>query len=417
VRCCRELLSSVNCTGMGRKKSTVLADKYFEEERIESAGSGTGFTTRFTCKCCHSEPFLGLNGTKKVAHLLGVPGAGVQRCQQSKIKISKDEFESMADSTKSAREWKLRGAGGSHPLLATPPGICVGQDLYWVSVCVCCVGSAPRSGASLSDVPSRTVQIGLGDSFQSAKRLKLDRDLSKALLYQGNCSHGMLTENMHWKSVIQQLAKDAGLGAYVPPNRYRISNELLDYHYAEVKGIVEKRFLVSEHLAAPDALVPRCLTASFDGWDNASKTHVLGVMAISRSGAVFHKAIDTTSVPLMGTEWTLLQIRQIVDDLGGPENVAAVVLDSPNVNVGALAAYEKEQPTVACLLCTCHVISLFFKDAFLKILCIKEKSDIVNQISKKFRAVKWMKEMLHHLQTTLPLKVRGIQVELIVRFS
>jgi hypothetical protein len=112
---------------MGRKKSTAIADKYFEEERIQSS-SISGFTIRYTCKCCHSEPFLGLNGTKKVAHLLGVPGSGVQKCQQSKVRISKDEFESLADSTKSAREWKLRGAGGSHPHLSGArgePGNCL----------------------------------------------------------------------------------------------------------------------------------------------------------------------------------------------------------------------------------------------------------------------------------------------------
>jgi hypothetical protein len=217
----------------------------------------------------------------------------------------------------------------------------------------------------------------------------------------------MLQENIHWHKVIQDLACDAGLGAYAPPNRYRISGELLDYRYNELKHSVDERFLISEHLAATDLMMPRCLTASFDGWDNASKTHVLGVMAISRSGAVFHKAIDTTGVPLMGTAWTLIQIRDIVNNLGGPAHVAGVVLDSPNVNVGALKAYETEEPTVSCLLCTCHVISLFMKDVFNKIAVIKAKSDIVNQISKKFRAVKWLKESLHKRQTTMPLKARA----------
>ena len=81
-------------------------------------------------------------------------------------------------------------------------------------------------------------QIDLADSLRLTKRQKLDRDLCKAVLYQGNCSHGMLTENRHWKAVIQGLANDAGLQGYVPPSRYKLSKELLDYHYAELRRLV-----------------------------------------------------------------------------------------------------------------------------------------------------------------------------------
>jgi len=103
---------------MGRVKSTAVADKYFEEEKIASADAKSGITIRYTCKCCHSEPFLGLTGTKKIAHLVGVPGCGIQKCAQSKIKIGMDEFRGLAKSTKCAREWLERGAGSDHPLLS-----------------------------------------------------------------------------------------------------------------------------------------------------------------------------------------------------------------------------------------------------------------------------------------------------------
>ena len=102
---------------MGRKKTTSVAEKYFEETKLASTTTASGFTVSSRCKCCHADPFLGLNGTKKVAHLLGISGAGVSACRQSRIKIPKDDFEALASSTKSAREWRERGAGGSHPLL------------------------------------------------------------------------------------------------------------------------------------------------------------------------------------------------------------------------------------------------------------------------------------------------------------
>ena len=170
----------------------------------------------------------------------------------------------------------------------------------------------------------RSIQVGLADSLLSTKRLKLDRDLSKAILYQGNCSHGILTENPHLKRTIRELAEDAGLGAYAPPNRYRVSNELLEYHYNQTKSTIEQRFLCAD----TDGMVPRVVTISFDGWDNASRTHVLGVMAISRVGPVFHKAIDTTGVALMGKEWTIEQIKSLVTEFGGPERVIGTLVQA-----------------------------------------------------------------------------------------
>ena len=103
---------------MGRRKTTAIADKFFEEKKVPSEDAASGLATQYTCLCCHAEPFLGLTGTKKVAHLLGMPGAGVVKCTQGKMKISKDDFEALAASTKGAREWKQRGAGGSHPYLS-----------------------------------------------------------------------------------------------------------------------------------------------------------------------------------------------------------------------------------------------------------------------------------------------------------
>ena len=103
---------------MGRRKTTGIADRFFEEKKVPSQDAASGFTTQSTCQCCHAEPFLGLTGSKKVAHLLGMSGAGVVKCTQAKMKLSKDDFEALAASTKAAREWKQRGAGGSHPYLS-----------------------------------------------------------------------------------------------------------------------------------------------------------------------------------------------------------------------------------------------------------------------------------------------------------
>jgi len=117
-------------------------------------------------------------------------------------------------------------------------------------------------------------------SLQIAAKMKLDRDLAKAVLYQGNVSLGIFEENRHMKRTISDLAEAAGLARYLPPKRYRLAGELLDHHYVVVKKSVELWML-----KAVGSETPIVLSVTLDGWDSASKTHVLGVMAVSRRGA------------------------------------------------------------------------------------------------------------------------------------
>ncbi len=149
---------------------------------------------------------------------------------------------------------------------------------------------------------------------------------------------------------------------------------------------------------------------TIDGWDNASRTHLLGVMAVTRRGGVHIDSVDTTGVDLMGKDWTLQQLKEQTEKLGGASKAVAAVLDSPSVNKAALKAFEQEQPTIAGLLCVCHGTSLFLKDVFDKLDFVKVTWSRVHEICKKFRAVKWLKEKLAHKQTSLPLKVRSCEL-------
>jgi len=227
----------------------------------------------------------------------------------------------------------------------------------------------------------------------------LDRDLSKALIYQGNVSLGFYEENRHMKRVLQNLAAEAGMSGYVPPKRHRMANELLDWHHTQLIPIVEKQLM-----NASASECPLYYSLTFDGWDNASRTHLLGVMAVSRRGGVHVDSVDTTGVDLLGKEWTVLQIKAQVAKLGGVERLVAVVLDTPSVNKAALTAYELENPTVAGLYCVCHCESLFLKDVFDKLEFATVTWKRVHAICKKFRAVKWLKEKLADKQTSMPLK-------------
>ena len=66
---------------------------------------------------------------------------------------------------------------------------------------------------------------------------------------------------------------------------------------------------------------------TIDGWDNASRTHLLGVMAVARRGGVHIDSVDTTGVDLMGKDWALQQLKEQTEKLGGASKVVAAVLD------------------------------------------------------------------------------------------
>ena len=132
-----------------------------------------------------------------------------------------------------------------------------------------------------------------------------------------------------------------------------------------------------------EAPVVQILT--LDGWDNASRTHLLGVMTVPRKGVAHVRTVDTTAVDFVESAWTEDTLVKQFELLGGAEKVAAIVLDSPNTNKSALKSFEKKHPTVTGLYCVCHVLSLFLKDAFLKIEAIASTWERVHKTCKKFR--------------------------------
>ena len=268
-------------------------------------------------------------------------------------------------------------------------------------------------GNSNTDTSSGSVtqprQSNIPATLQLEKRRRLDVRLAKAIYYQGNVSLGIFEENRHLRSVLTDLAAADGLGGYVPPSRYKMSNELLDDAYVGLKKQVD-----SLRHKSSSSEPSMHYTVTLDGWDNAASTHILGQVLISRRGPAYLGMVDTTGVDLMGKDWTKLQVADLVSAAGGPDKVAAVVLDSPNVNVGALREYESENPTVACLLCTCHVISLFLKDVFTKLPDIDNAWGKVHAVAKKFRAVKWLKERLQRKQESTTLKVMLLVLTLLL---
>ncbi len=78
---------------MGRKGKTDSVDMYFDKL---STTSGVKPVSVFKCKCCSAEPFSSSSRTRLVAHLVGIAGQGVTRCDQRLIQISPSELRAIA---------------------------------------------------------------------------------------------------------------------------------------------------------------------------------------------------------------------------------------------------------------------------------------------------------------------------------
>ena len=74
----------------------------------------------------------------------------------------------------------------------------------------CDAGYDVSTGAS--ELSTKKRQVGLEDAFAAEKRLKLDRDLSKGIFYQGNIAlTAFVDTNPHLSAAISNLAGNAGV--------------------------------------------------------------------------------------------------------------------------------------------------------------------------------------------------------------
>ena len=183
-------------------------------------------------------------------------------------------------------------------------------------------------------------QKTLPQSTVDALKARIDELLAGGHHDQGGVAD-LFWENPKIRKALQLLAEAPPM-QYLPPRRKRFAGDLLDAQDSKVN--VQKSALL-------DGIDVK--TGTMDGWGTLMKLHWLAKSCITRKGLFFEGAVDCSNVESMNGEWTLAQLEGFLTELGGEMIVAAMVLDGPNVNKGALRDFEAKHPTVAALLCIC----------------------------------------------------------------
>jgi hypothetical protein len=158
--------------------------------------------------------------------------------------------------------------------------------------------------------------------------------------------------DVNFKAMISTLLKFAPPG-YKAPLPHLVRGKHLDEAYAKTKKQANKMFTDMEHLCA--------LTMMSDGKTNNGKVPIVNFIAKSPHGAHFLAAVDMGTAEKDNKKMAQYLHEKCVET-GFEKSFFLCVLD------GALRSsfpfLIEKMPWLSCLWCSCHIISLFFKDCF-----------------------------------------------------
>ena len=335
--------------GAGRRQVHQPVDEFFRQYRF-CRDSDEKWVNHFECKFCCEEGSDGgwdsLTGTKMLAHICGVLGLGICACSQSVEEIPRGVVKTLLPLFEAGRRF---------------------------------LSERDVARAGKGKTKTRTMV----ECLNAEQAASIDALLARAHHHHGNLAD-TFWENEHLISAFKELAA-AKPFVYEPPRRKRMGGPLLEGRVKEVMTLVK---------AIQDDC--ECITGTMDGWVNLFKLHWLAKSVITKRGSYVHSATDTTGVASMNADWTFKQLEEYIKELGIPL-VVALVLDGPNVNKSALKSMEAKHLMIACLLCICHCISIFFKNVY-KIPFVKKTFKICNNLGNKFRNVKLLREKLFSVQ-------------------
>ena len=330
-------------------------DEFYNKKLENLVDAETGVVTTinvFECQFCQTT-WTSMTGTKRMAHLCQLSGHGVIPCKQTKSKISPTLVERLLPL------W----AGGQQHLKAREA---VQKD------------KAAKSSAAQAN------QKKLTDCVDDIVAKEVTDLLSRAHHDAGNIPD-QFWGNKHLQRALCKLAECKPM-QFKTPSPKQMAGPLLKSQMQQVQDLVDNIF------AGQD-----CNSLSMDGWDHVVKNHWLAQSIIGKRRPFFKSAVDCTDVPSMDGAWTQDTLETFIKEIG-LNLVVAIILDGPNVNKGALKRIEQKYPAIACLLCICHCLSIFFKNVF-KLPVVKKIFAVVNNTGNKFRNVKFLREKLLRVQS------------------
>ena len=334
-------------------KSTSGVEKCF------SFTKQTGDKTLTECNYCGATWAFKVTGTKGVAHILDIKKQSIQPCSFSKKKLEEDVRQKLVMSTKGAREqqhqqpkFSFGGSGGE---------------------------------------PEAQEKRGVKRLFTDSHKTNANLLLSHAIALHGMTSW-RFCNSPAFGDFVKYVAENM-IAGYKPADRHTLSGPLFGQLISRQDKDVEE--------ADDDSL---WATIYNDGYETKAHRHTMNSLIATRQGVWF---LDSRHVTIEeGGSLNKAQMEQVMAaDVAavGEERVCGYVLDSPNVNVGALRGMEAECRRICGILCQTHQWSLVISK-ILKLPMYKKQVQGALVIAKFFRRVLFAKALFSALQFSEELK-------------
>jgi hypothetical protein len=153
----------------------------------------------------------------------------------------------------------------------------------------------------------------------------------------------------YWHSMVKAINK-APIG-YKSPGYEKARTVLLDKEKTKVKRALTQ---------FTDGWADAQVSIVFDGWTNVRNQHLINILGVSSTGAMFLGAHDSSSV--MASSQNIADILLKTIDEVGPTNLIQVITDNPTNCKGAGKIIERKYTHIFWSGCLVHTLNLLMHD-------------------------------------------------------
>ncbi|KAL3679094.1 hypothetical protein R1sor_022050 [Riccia sorocarpa] len=158
--------------------------------------------------------------------------------------------------------------------------------------------------------------------------------------------------NIFMHKSTRKLMSSKHLPGYVLPGPKKLSNDLLEDEFKEVKDRTEK-------LMFPPLGFSK-VTLTGDGWTNIQERQIVNFLIVNKYGEMYHSSVDCSGV-YKDAEWESGELIKVIEELG-PENVLQFVADNAPVNRKAGELIREKYPHIVFGGCVAHGLNLLSHD-------------------------------------------------------
>ncbi|KAL3696012.1 hypothetical protein R1sor_010088 [Riccia sorocarpa] len=172
------------------------------------------------------------------------------------------------------------------------------------------------------------------------------------------------------------------LPGYVLPELKKLSNDLLDDEFKEVKDRTEK-------LMFPPLGFSK-VTLTCDGWTNIQGRPIVNFLIVNKYGEMYHSSVDCSGI-YKDAIWESGELIKVIEELR-PENVFQFVADNAPVNRKAGELIREKYPHIVFGGCVAHGLNLLCATRFMTNFIMIDRAYALRYCLKKMTSSKeWEK--------------------------